>query len=284
MKFQRILEAVHFKPWLITPTAHASIKQLLDTRLNESIKQDPSRVRLERPSEDFFGNDLPVMTVENGLATIPIHGVVGNRLGTIEKSCGAVGVEDISNDLQSALVDPSVKAILLDINSPGGTVTGVPELANEIAFAATKKPIYGFTDGQMASAAYWIGSSARWLYASQSADIGSIGVYLPWIDQSAAYAMEGLKVDLIKNSGGTYKGAGFPGTSLTEDQRDQLQDSVDHIFLMFAEHVMSNRKINEEALRGQTFMGDHAAAMNLIDGVKTRSEVLEIIRSKVLKS
>ncbi len=279
MKFQRIYQAVHFQPWLITPRAHNSIRELLNSKLFE--------VNAERPASDIFGEDLPVMTIHNGIATIPVHGVIGQKLGLLEKSCGAVGVEDISMDLRMAVSDPSAHAILLDISSPGGVIGGVPELASEIKAAASKKPVYAFTDSEMASAAYWLAASAGEIYASPSADIGSIGVYLPWIDQSAAYEARGLKVDLIKNTGGTYKGMGFPGTSLTEAQREELQAGVDEVYAMFAGHVIEARQdrdfvLSLEALRGQTFMADRAYKNGLTDGVKTREELIQHIQEAII--
>jgi signal peptide peptidase SppA len=277
MKFQRIYQAVHFQPWLITPRAHASIRDLLEKKMlaNALIELNSS---MDKPSLDLFGNELPSMSIKNGVATIPIQGVIGQKLGILEKSCGAVGVEDVSNDIQSALSDNSVKIILLDISSPGGTVSGVPELANEIENATNYKKVIAFTDSETASAAYWIASSANLFFASPSADVGSIGVYLPWIDESLAYAMMGYKVDLIKNDGGTYKGMGFPGTSLTNDQRQQLQASVNNIFDMFKAHITDNRPmVKDSAMQGQTFLANEATSVGLIDGVKTRSEVMKFV-------
>lgn len=278
MKFQRIHQAVHFQPWLITPRAHDSVVELLNSKLYEA--------NTDRPLLDDMFDSAPMMTVTNGLANIPIQGVIGQKLGMLEKQCGAVGVEDISNNLRSAIADPSVRAILLNISSPGGTVGGVPELATEISAAANRKPIYAFTDSEMASAAYWIGSSADMIYATPSADIGSIGVYLPWVDKSAAFEARGMKVDLIKNTGGTYKGMGFPGTSLTKDQREELQRGVDEIFNMFSDHVVQARTgrdntLSTEALRGQTFMAQKAFQNGLIDRVMTMDETLRDIYSTI---
>jgi signal peptide peptidase SppA len=275
MKFARIFQAVHFQPWLITSRGHASVRELLERRLEFTPLSD-------RPTQDVFGNELPVMQIQDGIAIIPINGVIGKGLGSLEKSCGAVGVEDVSADIQAAVMDKSVKAILLDISSPGGTVGGVPNLADLIAEATKYKKVIAYSDSEMASAAYWLASSANLIYADMVSDVGSIGVYIPWVDQSAAFAMEGYKVDLIKNAGGKYKGMGYPGTSLTPEQRDQMQKSVDQIFSMFQGHVLMNRpKIKEEAMQGQTFLGDEALSVGLIDGVATREEVMQMLSEYV---
>jgi signal peptide peptidase SppA len=276
MKFQRIYEAVHFKPWLITPRAHASIRYLLDAKLHENMEP-----RIDISIEDLFDEQTPQPQFENGIAIIPVVGVIGNKLGIIEKSCGAVGVEDVASGILTAIQDPSIKAIFLDISSPGGTVGGVPELAELISQANKMKPVFAYTDGDMCSAAYWLGASGSKIFASKSAEIGSIGVYLPWVDASRAYENEGLKVDLIKNKEGKFKGAGFEGTSLTDDQRAQLQAGVQKIFEMFKADITANRTIPPYAMQGQTFIGNDAEEAGLIDGVMSRDDALSYVLESI---
>jgi len=160
-----------------------------------------------------------------------------------------------------------VTTILLDVDSPGGVVGGVPELADLIADVDETKRVTAFTEGQMCSAAYWLACGAREIIATPSSEVGSIGVYMPWMDSTAAFAAQGVKVEVIKNTGGTFKGMGMPGTSLTDDQRAHLQDRVDEIFGMFADHVTANRHTSTEAMRGQTFMGKSAKKAGLVDRV-----------------
>jgi protease-4 len=204
-------------------------------------------------------------SVNQGIALIPIQGVIGKGLSKIEKSCGAVGVEDITAMLNTAMADNNVRGILLCINSPGGSVPGVPELADKVAAAAKIKPIFVFVDELCASAAYWIAAGATGIYATPSADVGSIGVYMPFWDVSAYYAEQGIAVELIK--AGELKGTGYEGTSLDEKGRAYLQEGVDDIYKMFTGFVATYRGAELPAMQGQTFIAAKALDAKLIDQI-----------------
>jgi ClpP class serine protease len=150
-------------------------------------------------------------------------------------------------------------------------VNGVPELADVVA--GVEKPIFAFTAGMMDSAAYWTAAACDQIFATRSADIGSIGVYVPFLDESAAYEMEGLSVELFAS--GKYKGMGFPGTKLTSTQREQIQKEIVSIADMFKSHVLENRPdMDEDTMQGQSFMGVDALKLGLVDGiVEDKSDV-----------
>lgn len=221
--------------------------------------------------KEIFG-EPPQARVENGIGIVPINGIIGQGLLPIEKLLGATDTGDLSATLDAFAADPNVRILLLDIDSPGGTVTGIPELAAQIA--AFPKPTYAFTSSEACSAAYWLGSQATQFLCTQSATVGSVGVYLAVLDASVAFAQAGLFVDLIK--AGTYKAAGFPGTSLTDDQRALLQGRVEQIHAMFKNAVSAKRQyVQPSALEGQSFYGNEAATRNLVTGiVGSRAELM----------
>lgn len=263
MRFQHVYHAVHFEPLAITPSAYASIAQLLETRLGMTAQEWEAK----RPEKGFFGA-LPVMRVSEGIAEIPVFGPLGKGLGTLEKSCGATSFEDVAEDIAEALGRRDVSGILLNIDSPGGSVNGTPELGALVARASEGKPVLAFTDSLMASAAYWIGSQADMIVASMSASVGSVGVILPWVDRSRQAEAMGIKVDPIKNTGGTFKGMGMPGTSLTEAQRAHLQARADEMFGMFKAAILQKRPgVKADALQGQTLLASAARDGGLIDDV-----------------
>lgn len=220
---------------------------------------------------ELFG-EPPQARVERGVGILPVFGMIGQGLLPIEKMLGASDTADLSLKLREFAADPEVRALLLDIDSPGGTVTGVPELAEEIA--AFPKPTYAFTASEACSAAYWLGSQAGEFLCTPSATVGSVGVYLAVLDSSVAFAQAGLFVDLIK--AGAFKAAGFPGTSLTEDQRALLQERVDQVHGMFKAAVGQKRRyVRESALEGQAYYGAEAARRNLVTGlVPNRAAVM----------
>lgn len=271
MKFQNILQKVYHEPWLITPGAHAAIVSLVESRI-----LDPN-FRSEREGTDYCGDkvELPQMEIIDGIAHIPIGGVIGIKLSSFEKGSGAVDSRDVFSEIEQAEERKDVRGIILDIDSPGGMVSGTPELAERIA--QCNKPVFAFTDGLMCSAAYWIAASADRIYSTSSAEIGSIGVYIPWVDSSARYEEAGYKVKLFK--AGKYKGMGYPGTSLSKDQENLLQSRVDSIANDFYEQVRTMRgDVEDETMQGQTFGGKEALRLNLVDElVKSKEDVASLL-------
>lgn len=258
MTHTHLIHSVFSSPWLILPTAHHSIAELVKSRVLGA--------QGERIGSDVCGNavELEQMEVIDGVARIPISGVIGRKLSAMEKGSGAVDVADIEGDIKLAESDPRVNAIVLCIDSPGGMVNGTPELASVIEQA--DKPIYAWVPGGAYSAAYWLACSTDGIFAAPSAGVGSIGVYIPHYDLSAMYDYQGIKADPITS--GKYKAAGFPGTSLTEAQREDLQGYVDRLAAQFQAHVTASRgEISPELMQGQTFQSDVALENGLVDGI-----------------
>lgn len=195
------------------------------------------------------------------VAIIPVKGVIGKNLSELESLCGSCDISDVEEMLEDCEKDPSIKTIILDIDSPGGTSVGVPELANRIKNCS--KEVISFTENECCSAAYWLGSQASSFYATPSSSVGSIGVYIAFPDYSEAYKMEGVKMDVIK--AGAYKGAGIPGTSLDDSQREMLQKEVEEIHTDFKEAVKSVRSfVEDSSMEGQTFSGKKGAEAGLV--------------------
>lgn len=217
------------------------------------------------------------------LAVVPIVGALTRRPDPFEMAWGDVEDSDLLRGLvETAGNDPEVKGILLDIDSPGGFYGGGPELADGVKSAARRKPVVAYSGGLMASLAYWVGSQAHQVIASRSATVGSIGVFTAVLDVSKLYEAMGVKLELFRNKEGTFKAAGIPGTSLTEDQRAHLQTRTDALFVEFKRAVKSHRQgVPDEAMRGQTFYGSEAKEHGLVDRVGDRSFALAVLRSMV---
>jgi signal peptide peptidase SppA len=207
------------------------------------------------------------MAEENGVAIIPVAGVIGHKVSAVSKLLGAVDTVDVIAAIELAAEDDDIDTIILDIDSPGGTVGGVPELAEtveDVQRAGVKK-IYAYTDSMMASAAYWMAAGANGIFAAPSAEVGSIGVYLPVMDTSKALAEKGVTVEIFKS--GKYKAAGFPGVALDEEVRKHLQLEVMETYNEFAGFVKKYRAdLNYEYMQGQTLTGRKAAEVGMVDG------------------
>ena len=232
-----------------------------------------ARLTLPEPSSN------PLLSVEDGIGIIRIHGPLMRDPDLISSLLfGATDMNQVAEAIQEAVAQDAVKSILLDIDSPGGTVNGTPELAQAVADAAKLKSIHAFSAGQMCSAAYWIASQCDAVYATPSARVGSIGVMLPFIDSAEKFRSQGLKVEVF--AAGKFKGMGTPGVSLSEEQRALIQSDIEEVAADFKTAVLARgRKIPDEAMEGQSFSARKAQRFNLAGTVKSRDEVIARLRS-----
>ncbi|MDD5350731.1 MAG: S49 family peptidase [Chthoniobacteraceae bacterium] len=261
MNLPHILQAVYTAPWAITregwSAVHAIVKQHAAGQPVPKLDADPD--------QDFFGNPMPKMQVTDaGVAIIPICGTLMNHAGLLEKMCGACSYDDIRHDLDTALGVRALQKIVLHIDSPGGTCNGSQEIADKIArIRESGVRIEAVTDSQICSAAYNLAAGCNSISATRTSVIGSIGVIIAMLDESLAYEMQGYTRDLITS--GPLKGTGYPGTSLSSEQRAYLQGTVDAYFKMFRAHVLNYRPTNDESMQGQVFIGEQAYDAGLVD-------------------
>ncbi len=222
----------------------------------------------------WWGDDTPdAETVDykrvNGVAVCPIHGMMVVRPDRFEKKyLGMTCMHEVADMLTRASSDPSITSVLLDIDSPGGTVTGTPELADLVAtIDRHKKPVCAFSDSLMCSAAYYVGSQARRVFGTKSAIVGNVGTVLSFFDYSGMLENLGIKAELFRNEDSPIKGAGFPGVALTEAQRAFLQASVNESGADFKRAVSAKRHVEPDGMNGGWYSGPRAVALNLIDHV-----------------
>lgn len=257
MKFQRVIEQVFYRPWLITPGGYAAVRKLVEGRIlraNGEGYEMLDGMTAKREEMEIDGQ---------GIAHICIEGTLAKGISPIEACCGAHDYEWIAEDLEDA-IEANVRGILLEINSPGGNCTGCSEVVDIIQ--GLKVPIVAFSDDTACSAAYNIAVSCDKVYGSIGSTWGSIGTIIPWLDQSAAYAEQGLSWEPITS--GPLKGAGM-GPSLTPAQRASLQQMVDDSFDQFKSNVLRNRLVPDEYMTGAAYLAPRAKLGNLIDGIAT---------------
>ncbi len=224
-------------------------------------------------------SENPLLSVEDGIGVVAIEGPILRKPDLFARIFfGATGSEDIGAALREAAGRDDIKAVFLHIDSPGGTVAGTPELADAVAALDKRKPVYAFSSGLMCSAAYWVASQARAIYATPSAQVGSIGVVQAVVDHSAAIEKAGIKVEVF--SVGKYKAMGAPGTPLTDDQRELISSNLAEIAGEFHTAVLARgRAIPAEAMEGQTFSGRQAQRHNLAGMVADRAEAMRRLRA-----
>ena len=217
-----------------------------------------------------------------GIAVLPLYGVITQRGNMIEdvSGPGSVSTQKFAAALRQALADESVSQILIDIDSPGGSVYGVTELADEIVAARAQKPIIAIANSLAASAAYWIGCSASEFYVTPGGEVGSIGVWQAHFDYSQALAAEGVTPTLI--SAGTYKVEGNPYAPLEPEAQAFMQSRVDDYFLTFSKAVAKGRGVPIAQVRngmgqGRVLGADAALEQNMVDGIVTLDEAIRKI-------
>ena len=217
------------------------------------------------------------MRFANGVAILPIVGSLVNRGAWIGANSGLVSYEGIAAQLREAQADPDVRAILLDIDSPGGEATGMFSTANLVRTVNEVKPVLAFINDVAASAAYGIASAAREIVVSPTSMVGSIGVVLTHLDRSGELEDRGVKPTLIH--AGAHKVDGHPFGPLSDAVRADLQAEVLKIYDQFVGLVAEGRagRISAAAIRAteaRTYLGADAIAQGLADRVASLDEVI----------
>jgi ClpP class serine protease len=263
---------------LMRPEAHgALIRDCLPILLGRPEAMAALSARFASLTSDDDEPDDPMpwdigpeemIDLDDAVATVAITGTIATGVSAFEAwAYGMTRTEDISDALSLCARLP-VSAVVLAFNSPGGFTMGTPELADQVGAMAKsgRQIVVSFSAGQMCSAAYWIGSQAKSVYATQSAQIGCVGVYATFYDHSKMLADAGVAVDVIAS--GAYKGMGTFGTSLSKEQRAFMQADVDRTAARFTAAVKSTRSgVSDDILNGQWYDGILGCENGLCDRV-----------------
>jgi ClpP class serine protease len=214
--------------------------------------------------------------VESKEAALPVgqilhifgSGILGKHLSSMDETCaGGLSVDRIQEALRTARDDDRVQAIMLHLDTPGGISCGMQETAALVRQVTETKTVASFCDSLTASAGVWCTCAADYAYVTPSADVGSVGVYSAFVDYTEWCKKQGVSVDLITD-GSKYKGAGYPGTALTEEQRAKIQADVMQCAEQFRADVRQGRAgIGDDAMQGQTFTGAAAVKARFADAV-----------------
>jgi len=211
------------------------------------------------------------------VAVLPIYGCITQRSSWMSYFFGGTTTEGFTQQFRQALADPNVTAIILDVDSPGGSVSGVDELAAEIYASRGKKKIVAISNTLNASAAYYLSSQASELVVSPSSLTGSIGVYQAH-ENDAGY-LENIGVEITLISAGKFKVEGNPYEALSESARAAMQKTVDGYYKAFVKAVARGRgaKIADVINgygEGRVLMSDDAVSAGLADSIGTLDSVL----------
>jgi signal peptide peptidase SppA len=272
-RYPNLVQFVVETPWAILPSAHATIRDIVAERhAGHRPSDDEIRARLGGQRQQQR-EPSTVSTV----AILPLRGVLVPRASMMTDISGATSLERFCAVFNAAVADENISAIVLDVDSPGGSVPGVAELAAEIREARGTKPIIGVANYNANSAAYWLIAQCDEVVVSPSGSVGSIGVFGTHTDVSGQLAQNGVDVTLI--SAGKYKVEGNPYEPLSDEARAAIQHRIDEAYGMFVADVAAGRGVSEDAVRvgygqGRTLMAQDAVDAGLADRVAPFEDVV----------
>ena len=247
------------QPWAIQP-AMLETMAAIARRENDSL--EAVEARLGRPLQNARS-----VTVRDGVAIVPVTGPVFRYANLFTSISGATSLDVLARDFSAAQDDPAIKAIVLNIDSPGGQANGIHEFAAMVR--AASKPVVAYVDGSAASAAYWIAAAAQKIVVNKTSLVGSIGAILT-VDASK----RGDAVEIVSSQSPNKR----PDVT-TSEGRAQIQALVDSLAQVFVDDVAAYRGIKSDAVlekfgQGAVFLGAEAAARGMADEVSTLESVI----------
>lgn len=267
MMYARIVSYVSRELWALTEDKLDEIVSVLAFRASGG-EFTPEEIQARIGDR----NAGAITATGRDVAVIPIRGTIAHRMGGMADSSGGTSAEGIGRMLAQAAADPNVGTILYDVDSPGGTVTGVPELAAKMRALRGQKTQIALVNGMAGSAAYWLASQADEIVSIPTGMAGSIGVFTAHADLSAKLEKEGVKVTVI--SAGKFKTEGNPTEPLSASALEFIQARVDEAYDWFAADVAAGRGVSVAAVKGgygqgRALTAKDALAAGLIDKIET---------------
>lgn len=271
----------HMGLWLIDPLFFNKAFDAIKSGLMPALKK--AEAPLIPVSASSFegpnGQENRMYSISNGIALIDMYGPMMKGESKWGDTCSTVSTR---LQLRQISRDPDVRAVMLIIDSPGGTVAGTDDLGKEVASLNNTKPVYAHVDDQCASAALWVASQCANISANQTAMVGSIGTLSIVHDTSKKMELEGTKVFVV--STGDLKGAFAEGTQVTPDMVDYLKGIVNDTNEFFLKAVATGRKMDirnvRKAATGEMFMADKAKDIGLIDSIRSADDTLAVMTQK----
>ncbi|WP_108360339.1 S49 family peptidase [Limnohabitans sp. Rim8] len=265
-------------PLLIHPRKLEVILSVVGARMGMVVPETSAQLAQISPPERVMRSDLQVPNI----AVISILGTLVRRTGAMDAASGLTSYASISAQINAAINDPNVDAVLLDIDSPGGEAGGAFDLADEIVSARSTKPIWALANDDAFSAAYAIACSAERIYLTRTGGVGSIGVIALHVDQTQRDALDGYRYTAIY--AGDRKNDLSPHLPLSNEASTALQTEVDRLYEMFVSTVATNRGLDAQAVRdtqaGLFYAGD-AIEAGFADAIGTADDALRALAIEV---
>lgn len=267
--------------WAILPDQLCEIQAIYAAHLRgNKIDIDAIEARLGRP---LANEQQDYQIRQGGVAVLTLDGVMAPKANLFTRISGGISTQMATQQLESATVDPRVTATVLAFDSPGGSVFGTPEFGATVLELAKIKPIVTVTEATLASAAYWVGSSANAVYISgPTVHVGSIGVVATHSYDPQA------KGGTTEITAGKYKRINSSTGPLSKEGQAYMQGHVDHLYSVFVDAVAANRGTTTDAVLehmadGRVFIGQQAIDRGLVDGYATVDAMVEQLATNPAK-
>jgi signal peptide peptidase SppA len=220
--------------------------------------------------------------IRDGVAVIPVEGPLMRYASMFSRISGATSYATIARDFGLAIKDPNIKSILLNIDSPGGQVNGVGELASIIHASRGIKPIYAYISNEGASAAYYLASAAEHIIAAPSAIVGSIGTVAAFPNPKAD-GQTSKTIEIVSSQSPNKR-----VDITTKEGKSQIQAIVDSLAQVFVDAVALHRNTTVEDVldnygQGGVFVGQQALDAGMVDAIGSYESTIAIM-SELTKS
>lgn len=280
MKRQLILGALASQYWALEPNYLRTMSGAVANWAAGNTPAPEVMADIEAAQAARTARKQANASIGGGIVALPLYGLISQRASMVDDISGAGGTstERFTQAFRDAMADDSVGGIIIDIDSPGGSVYGVSDLYDEIIQARGVKPVYGYVNSLCASAAFWIGSACSQLIAKQGSMTGSLGVYTGHENISEAMKMAGVSFEFI--SAGKYKVESNPYGPLSDEARAFTQAQVNDYFGAFTKAVSKGRgapiaQARDGMGEGRCLLPTDALAAGMIDGIDTFDGVVK---------
>ncbi len=270
-KIERVLRAFEARPWAIDRGKLDEILAFIEHRLTAGPRTR-AEIRAATRSK-------PQAVRSDSVAVISLFGCLSQRMDALSEFSGGTSTQRFAASIRKLANDPDISAIVIDADSPGGSVdAGVIEAAEAVAYAASKKKIVAVANSMMCSAAYWVCSGATEIVAAPLSLIGSIGVFSVHTEYSKAEAKLGIKSTIVR--AGRFKAEGNPHEELTDEAEAHMQEMADTAYSQFVGYVAKHRGVTAEEVRegfgeGLALLAEQAVGTGLIDRIAMLDEVVD---------
>lgn len=261
--------------WAITPSGMNTLNAVIDQRLRGvELTTEEKHAAIEVAQRSRASVSAPA-----NVAVLPMQGPIFHRGNLFTEVSGGVSTQVFGRVFRDAMNDETISAVVLDVDSPGGSAAGIPELFADMMKSRGKKPVVAVANTMMASGALWLSAAADKIVASPSASVGSVGVRVQHVNQAEANEKQGVKITSVTSHGAPHKDEFTPDAELSGEDLERLQARADEIHADFEAALAKGRGISVKAVRndfggGRVLSAKEALSAGMVDEVATLEKVI----------